>query len=189
MNTSASMRYQATSMKTCISCLTEKPLPMFHKHKHMADGRLNKCSACVYEYTKNWRKENPESRSKEYTKWQDAQRLIRTFVPRGNGLDPVKQKINRKNYAHRRRARTKGVVNEFDRFMMEECVNLVALRTDKTGLKWELDHIIPLNHKEASGLHNGFNLQVVPASWNYKKGNRNMDSFWPIKSLGTADGR
>ena len=26
-------------------------------------------------------------------------------------------------------------------------------------------------------------------SWNYKKGNRNMDSFWPIKPLGSTDGR
>lgn len=189
MNTNVMMRSVAISSKRCITCLEEKPLESFHKNIRMADGRLNKCSSCVYLYTKAWRKENPEARAKEYAKWQDEQRKIRNFVPMRDGLDPVKQKVNRKNYAHRRRARTKGVMNEFDRFMLEECVDLVATRTDKTGLKWELDHIIPLNHKSASGLHNGFNFQVVPASWNYKKGNRNMDSFWPIKPLGSIDGR
>ena len=189
MNTSASTRYQAIDVKPCFVCGVTKPLTEFHKNNRMADGRLNKCGSCVYAYGKEWRKHNPEARTKEYAKWQDDQRKVRNFVPMREGLDPIKVKINRKNYAHRRRARTKGVMNEFDRFMMEECVNLVAYRTDKTGLKWELDHIVPLNHKEASGLHNGFNFQVVPASWNYTKGNRNMDSFWPIKSLGTTDGR
>ena len=43
------------------------------------------------------------------------------------------------------------------------------------GYDWAVDHIVPLNK---GGLHKLSNLQVVPASWNRAKNNRNSDSFW-----------
>lgn len=36
----------------------------------------------------------------------------------------------------------------------------------------------PLRHKQASGLHNAFNIQVVPSLWNKSKGNRSMRRFF-----------
>lgn len=38
--------------------------------------------------------------------------------------------------------------------------------------KWQVDHIIPLNHPEVCGLHVPWNLQTIPVADNQRKGNR-----------------
>jgi hypothetical protein len=57
------------------------------------------------------------------------------------------------------------------RFFEEEAYELSNLRTKMTGIKWDVDHTIPLKSPEVSGLHVHNNLQVVPATSNKRKGN------------------
>ena len=44
--------------------------------------------------------------------------------------------------------------------------------TLETGIKYEVDHIIPSNHSLVCGLHNEFNLQILTESENCKKSNK-----------------
>jgi len=181
-------------MKTCIRCAQTKELNLFHKHKQMADGRLNKCAVCVKECVAEWRLKNPGCRAKEYQKSDKAQKARLNFFlgirrEPGRGRDIAKTRIRSLKYTHKRRRQTEIAMTEWDNFVAEESFRLAQQRKSSTQFLWAVDHVVPLNHREACGLHNGFNLQVVPASWNYKKGNRNMDSFWPIKPLGSTDGR
>ena len=60
-------------------------------------------------------------------------------------------------------------------FLMEEAFALAKLRTEVTGIKWHVDHIVPLNSKLVCGLHCEFNFQVIPGVLNSSKGNRR----WP----------
>lgn len=45
-------------------------------------------------------------------------------------------------------------------------------RQEETGLRFHLDHVIPLNHPDVCGLSVPENIRVVPAGHNMTKGNK-----------------
>ena len=145
----------------------------------MKDGHLNKCAHCVLLAVKEWRNKNPNCRKEEHAK----NRTKKGFLTKEQWKEKVKKtakgrKRTSLEYAHRRRVKITLVnQNEFDIFVVEEATALRELRNKTTKINWHLDHTIPINHKKASGLHNAFNIQVVPATWNVKKKNLNMDSW------------
>ena len=49
---------------------------------------------------------------------------------------------------------------------------LATILTKSTGYEWQVDHIIPLQGKNVSGLHVPENLQVIERSMNSKKRNK-----------------
>ena len=150
-------------LKICFKCKEEKPFEMFHKHSGMKSGYLNKCSCCVIKDVQEWRNKNPEARKKEYTKRKPKLGITKT---RQEYILDLQNKL---------------VMSEFDEFVQKEANDLCTVREKATGIKWHVDHIIPLNHKEVCGLHNGYNFQVVPGLWNIRKGNRNMQTYFNIK--------
>jgi hypothetical protein len=52
---------------------------------------------------------------------------------------------------------------------IEEFYKIAVSLTEATGVPHEVDHIIPLQAKEVSGLHVPWNLQVITKSENMKK--------------------
>lgn len=165
-------------MKTCIRCKQTKELSAFHKHKGMKDGRLNKCAVCVKECVDEWRLKNPEARKKEHARRREKE----GFLPRKefNKLrseNAMGRKYSALKYTNKRRTQTE-FKNEFDEFVFQEAFKLRETRKEMTGIDWHIDHIVPLNHKQACGLHNAYNFQVVPAAWNVKKRHSNMDVYF-----------
>lgn len=56
-----------------------------------------------------------------------------------------------------------------------EAYSLSFQRRETTGLEWNVHHVIPLKSNIVCGLHNEFNLAVIPAPENMSIGNRS----WP----------
>ena len=79
-------------------------------------------------------------------------------------------------HAKRRALKFRATIRltELDKFVIDEMYSLAKLRTEQTGIRWHVDHIVPLTK---GGLHKPTNLQVVPGSWNESKGNRNCEVY------------
>lgn len=153
----------------------------FHKNAGMADGRLNKCSSCVVKAVSLWRQSNKKARQAEYQKRREKLGITKTFAEYSalRKQNAKGRKAVCHEYDSKRRVRKSiTILSEFDLLVQAEAVHLRVLREQITKFAWHVDHIVPLQHKAACGLHNGYNLQVVPADWNVKKGNRNMNEYF-----------
>lgn len=62
--------------------------------------------------------------------------------------------------------------SELTEFVYEEVYSLCKLRESLTGFKWNIDHMIPLNGRNVSGLHVWNNFQCIPATINTSKQNK-----------------
>lgn len=149
---------QPSGTKHCSKCGELKNYSEFYKEPRVKGGLFAACKPCHYLHTVRTRKERPEIQQR-YAMSEKR----RACITRHN---------------HKRRAEQYAVKNELDAFVFDEAVDLCKRRNKITTYHWHIDHIVPLNHKFACGLHNGLNIQVVPDWWNFKKGNRNMDAFW-----------
>ena len=70
-----------------------------------------------------------------------------------------------------KKQRTPSWLSPIDLWMIQEIYTLASLRSNYTGISWHVDHIIPLQGENVSGLHIPINLQVIPAVENIKKSN------------------
>lgn len=70
--------------------------------------------------------------------------------------------------AHVKRATPKWVDRAPIVAVYQQCI----AATQTTGIPHHVDHIVPLRGKNVSGLHVSWNLTVVPAAENLRKGNR-----------------
>lgn len=172
-------------MKECFKCGLTQPLENFHKHSRMKDGRLNKCKSCVVKDVANWRLKNPDCRKKEHEKVRDKKGgRTREQYFKERFANKIGRRASSLKYSYkRRRTQEKCLQTEWDIFVFEEAFKLAALREQVTGIKWHVDHIIPMFHKQVCGLNVAENIQVVPASWNVKKGNRNMDKYFATADI------
>ena len=59
-----------------------------------------------------------------------------------------------------------------DKKKIAEFYELAKRLTSLTGIKYSVDHIIPIQGESVSGLHCEYNLQVITVSGNSRKGNK-----------------
>lgn len=74
---------------------------------------------------------------------------------------------------------------ELDSFVLNEAYLLCKDREKLTGIKWEIDHMIPLQANNVCGLHVWNNFQVIPSFLNQSKRNKMIycDPFDWLKEM------
>ena len=149
---------------------------------------LEKARATARVLSAKWRAENPEKQKAKaakcrakyaeknkvkYATWRAANReKSRASAAAWKKAHPeVQNALNSK----RRAAKINATPSWANLFFIEEAYDLARLRSQATGFKWHVDHIVPLRSKKVCGLHVEANLRVIPATHNIAKGNRH----WP----------
>jgi len=159
------VRQGIVKFKICSKCKSTKLLEDFPVQSSNKDGRHPNCKECRSLYYAS--RYNPEKRRNLYLSKHNEEKETRREYYRKNTQSYFVRKANR-------RARTLQATpkwyGEFDEFVLSEAYRLCKLREQATGVKWEVDHIVPLKGENVCGLHWSANWAVITQFENRSKG-------------------
>jgi hypothetical protein len=150
-----------------------------NKDKIKADRIKNK--EHIKKVNKIWREKNKEilkSKKAEYfqnnKKIINNKRKIYVSIPEVKEKYLINHRIRTNKYQHQQRVPDTNM-NLFDEFVFKEAIKLRMMRNKHLGIKWHIDHIIPISLGGTNAYHN---IQVVPAKWNLTKSNKHTQKLW-----------
>ena len=167
---------------------TGKPCARGHIAKRFTSTR--KCLLCSNFYCRGQYAANPEHNRKRVREWYAANQsaaIQRMQIWRNNNRDKSRAASLRwsKNNAARvlanQNARRARLLRACPAWVCQDTIRKVyeerkQLSVD-TGVAHHVDHIIPLRGKNVCGLHVPWNLRIIPAADNIRKGNRIDDEL------------
>lgn len=130
------------------------------------------------EYHRQYKRDNPEIVKAQKLRWRkkNAERIAEN-TRRWKKENPEKVALDKElRYTRAKNARVKWD-SDLTELVMTEAIDLRKLRERHTGIRWHIDHIIPLKGKTVCGLHVWNNLRVIPASVNIAKKNKFDESL------------
>lgn len=175
-------------MKLCPHCNQEKPFEAFYTSSTHKSGYASWCKECEKERNKDkfqrrkniqlakakeYRAANKEAISKTILAWreQNSEKVANTYLNWAkNNPDKVNAKWMKRNAS--KKNRTPQWLTEDELWMIEQFYDIANKRTKMLGIKFHVDHIVPLQGKTVSGLHVPWNLQVITAKENRMKSNQ-----------------
>lgn len=144
-------------MKTCYKCGKTKESAEFHKDKTRPDGLHGRCKECKRVQQRELHQRNP---------WKpEVKRAYDKEYKRNN---PHKYR----QYRAERRVRVEQSaigIHDDEKRLIEALYAKATQLEAETGIKYHVDHIIPISR---GGKHQYLNLQILTAEENLAKGNR-----------------
>ena len=113
-------------------------------------------------YGESWA--SPEAFNKDTEK---KRAYVKTWAKNNPGANTARSKLRETNKKHR----TPPWITKDQKKEIDSIYRRAKSLTEKTGVAYHVDHIIPLQGKLVSGLHVPENLQILPASLNISKSN------------------
>jgi len=156
MNTSD---LEGVKTKVCSKCKIEKPVERFSKDIRNKDELQERCRECYKEYYKEYY-ENCKESQKKYAKSNRDIINSRTAKIRAKKLQATPPWLTEKHLS--------DIVTYYTQSKTLE---------KATGIKYHVDHIVPLQGKNVCGLHVPWNLQVLTAPENIAKKNHYPDEW------------
>lgn len=140
------------------------------KYKALPDEEKDK----IRSKKNTWRLQNKETVLLSKKAYRDTNRdKINLYFVQYRKDNPDKVAYHEAN-ARARRFKCTPYLTKKQRLSIKHKFQLAKNLRKCTGENWHIDHIRPLSK---GGLHTPNNLQVVPATWNLIKGNKNNHKF------------
>ena len=181
-------------LKLCPDCGLIKPYAEYHVRRASADGIAFRCKACVNVATHLWRSKHPNRHKDWYRENSDKRKLYGRAWRRENRerlresykqwAQANKDKVNAniaKRYTLKRHCTPRWVKQAWIRPFYTAAAHL----TKTTGVRHEVDHIVPIRSKIVCGLHVPANLQILTTLENKRKAN-NHDPLAPANSAAST---
>jgi len=143
--------------KRCGECSKLLDFGEFYKNSKCKFGLKSYCKSCAKIKARKYKEEN----GLEISFRLKAQRK----------KNKAKNNAYNAQWGARKARRSPPWVTENDLLQMWGIYELARIRTERTGTKWCVDHILPLRGKIISGLHVPENLQVITLEDNATKNN------------------
>ena len=171
---------------TCNTCGKKKPIQEYYLRSNgkIADHR---CKKCMSDYKKRYRENNYNDVRKNEISWREnnPEKVKETDKRYRTTHKEICNQRNRDHYnknieeqrarsAKKRSDRLKRTppwLSKEDLAKIKSIYKMSHALSKKTGVTHHVDHIIPLQGKNVSGLHVPWNLQVIPEFENLSKGN------------------
>ena len=183
-------------MKQCTKCNEFKDLEFFTKNSQLKSGRASICKACSSKATNEYNKKNRDKCRLNNERWMqsnpdkfkecqirynqsshDRRKHIlaehhKRYVLKNRG------KVNAKNmrrHAAKMQRTPMWLTKDHFKQIQEFYIHAHVL-TVQSGIPYHVDHIIPLQGENVSGLHVPWNMQVITAHENVVKSNKLIQS-------------
>lgn len=160
--------------KVCPKCKESKPFCDFHKHTGKPFDLAIWCKVCAKANSKkNYKQQDPTVRLEKKRSWQDNNRQhVNEYNDAWRRRNPDKHAARQAERRARKNQATPKWLSSQDRESIQSVYKL-AKRLEKTfGVKYHVDHIIPLKGENVCGLHVPWNLQILESSLNLRKSNK-----------------
>lgn len=178
------------TLKQCTKCKKELSRSLFNKSLGRSDGFISVCVYCTMESqkksypsnieanrqkAKKYMQENPEIYRKAALKYYHSNReecLLRNKQWASDNPGKIRAKDGK-----RRAAELASVPLWADLDAIKQIYKRAVDLTGETGIKYHVDHIVPLQGKLVSGLHVENNLRVITATENMSKSNKFIEDL------------
>lgn len=189
MSSIEAMKQALEAFKSCKSCKQEKPASMFGTKANAKDKLQPYCKPCASAYRAQWNLANKERKAERNAAYR-LEKREQILASKAEYRNAAKEKIalQQKTWAQK----NKTTINAIAAKRRAALLNRTPPWANKShiadffhaadvlsrgGVRFHVDHIVPLQGKLVSGLHVENNLQILPAHINTSKGNKYEQSI------------